>query len=95
MFRNGWGVTAIDTLSTALILGDADTVNEILEFVPTVDFTTTKKFNDSVSVFESNIRYLGGLLSGTFQAHIPLVNSPRLLSLRLRSPEGAHEGPGI
>lgn len=47
-------------------MGDTNAVNEILEFVPTVDFTTTKKVNESVSLFESNIRYLGGLLSGMF-----------------------------
>ncbi|KFH40464.1 mannosyl-oligosaccharide alpha-1,2-mannosidase 1B-like protein [Hapsidospora chrysogenum ATCC 11550] len=62
--RNGWGVTAIDSLSTAIIMRDKDTVNKILDFVPTLDFTTTKKENELVSVFESNIRYLGGLLSG-------------------------------
>jgi mannosyl-oligosaccharide alpha-1,2-mannosidase len=59
-------VTAIDSLSTAIIMREKDTVNKILDFVPTVDFTTTQKVNETVSVFESNIRYLGGLLSGAF-----------------------------
>lgn len=64
--RNQWGVTAVDTLSTAIIMGETQTVEEILDFVPSIDFTTTKKVNESISVFESNIRYLGGLLSGIF-----------------------------
>lgn len=59
-------MTAIDSLSTAIIMGEKDTVNKILDFLPTLDFTTTQKANEPVSVFESNIRYLGGLLSGAF-----------------------------
>jgi mannosyl-oligosaccharide alpha-1,2-mannosidase len=64
--RNGWGVTAVDSLSTAIVLEDAEIVKQILEFVPEIDFTTTKEVNESISVFETNIRYLGGLISGTF-----------------------------
>lgn len=63
--RNQWGVTAVDTLSTAIIMCETETVEQILNYVPDIDFTTTKKVNDSVSLFESSIRYLGGLLSGT------------------------------
>lgn len=73
--RNQWGVTAIDTLSTAIIMGETQTVEEILDFVPSIDFTTTKKENESVSVFESNIRYLGGLLSGELPDEFPLERS--------------------
>ncbi|KAG6041194.1 hypothetical protein E4U41_005684 [Claviceps citrina] len=62
--RNAWGVTAIDALSTAIVMGESTTVNQILEYVPTIDFTTTKEANSPISLFESNIRYLGGLLSG-------------------------------
>ncbi|GAB0137839.1 hypothetical protein EsDP_00006092 [Epichloe bromicola] len=62
--RNAWGVTAIDALSTAIILGESETVNQILKHVATIDFTTTKEANSSVSLFETNIRYLGGLIAG-------------------------------
>lgn len=41
-------------------------VNQILDFIPSVDFTTTKKPNESISLFESTIRYLGGLLSSMY-----------------------------
>lgn len=63
--RNGWGASAIDAFSTALIMGKTDVVSQILDFVPEIDFSTS--YNDTVvSVFETTIRYLGGLLSGTY-----------------------------
>jgi mannosyl-oligosaccharide alpha-1,2-mannosidase len=63
--RNAWGVTAVDTLSVAIILKDRESVNQIVEFVPTIDFTTTALADEQISLFETNIRYFGGLLSGT------------------------------
>lgn len=57
-------MTAFDSLSASIILGDRESVNQILEFVPTIDFTTTAKSGESISLFETNIRYFGGLLSG-------------------------------
>lgn len=59
---NQLGVTVFDTSSTAIIMGQVEIVEQILEFIPTVDFTTTKKLNESISLFESNIRFHGGLL---------------------------------
>jgi mannosyl-oligosaccharide alpha-1,2-mannosidase len=62
--RNGWGVAAIDGLDTAIIMEQADIVEKILDFVPTIDFTRTNTPEPSVvSLFETNIRYIGGLLS--------------------------------
>lgn len=61
--RNGWGVTAFDALSTAVIMEQTDIVNFILDYIPTVDFTkTVTPRNSVVSVFETNIRYLGGMI---------------------------------
>ncbi|KAJ0342323.1 hypothetical protein COL922a_001355 [Colletotrichum nupharicola] len=59
--RNGWGASAIDALSTAIIMENKDIVGQILDFVPTINFDVT---STEVSVFETTIRYLGGLLSG-------------------------------
>lgn len=59
-FRNNWGASAIDALSTALIMGLQTIVTEVLEYVPTIDFTTTAT---GVSLFETTIRYLAGMLS--------------------------------
>ncbi|KAG6017485.1 hypothetical protein E4U54_007068, partial [Claviceps lovelessii] len=62
--RNAWGASAVDALSTAIIMEDDKAVDQILKYVPTIDFTTTKNVSDPISLFETNIRYLGGLLSG-------------------------------
>jgi mannosyl-oligosaccharide alpha-1,2-mannosidase len=63
--RNAWGVTPIDSLSTAIIMEEAEIVNQILDFAATIDFTTTQETESEISVFETNIRYLAGLISGT------------------------------
>ncbi|EJD51252.1 seven-hairpin glycosidase [Auricularia subglabra TFB-10046 SS5] len=60
--RNGWGATIIDALSTAKIMGLDDVYDEGVEFAKTIDFSKGKT-NNIVSVFETTIRYLGGLLS--------------------------------
>ena len=44
-------------------MGETDTVADILKFVPTINYTTTQKPDDSISLFETNIRYLAGMLS--------------------------------
>ncbi|EHA49470.1 mannosyl-oligosaccharide 1,2-alpha-mannosidase IB [Pyricularia oryzae 70-15] len=62
--RGGWGVTAVDGLDTAIIMEQTDIVNTILEHVRTINFTKTNTPKPSkISLFETNIRYLGGLLS--------------------------------
>lgn len=62
--RNGWGASAIDALSTALILENKEVINQIVEFIPTINFDRTAPGKEAVSVFETTIRYLGGLISG-------------------------------
>lgn len=66
--RNGWGVTAVDGLDTAIIMEQTDIVNQILDFIPMIDFTKVdtaarRGASLSVSLFETNIRYVGGLLA--------------------------------
>ena len=46
-------------------------VDDILDFIPTVDFTSTE---DAVSLFETTIRYLAGLLSAYDLLRGPLAN---------------------
>ncbi|KAJ4361670.1 hypothetical protein N0V95_001654 [Ascochyta clinopodiicola] len=45
----------------ALIMGEKDIVNQIISYIPTINWSTTQT---SVSLFETTIRYLGGILSG-------------------------------
>ncbi|PNY24772.1 alpha-1,2-Mannosidase [Tolypocladium capitatum] len=62
--RNGWGATVVDALSTAVVMGEADIVGQMLDRIAQIDFTTTPNAGDGISVFETTIRYLGGLLAG-------------------------------
>ncbi|KAE9990753.1 hypothetical protein EG327_000986 [Venturia inaequalis] len=63
--RNGWGATAVDALSTAIIMEIPSIVQTIVDYVPTIDYTRTSNVtSDTVSVFETTIRYLGGMLAG-------------------------------
>ncbi|KAE9992252.1 hypothetical protein EG327_009630 [Venturia inaequalis] len=62
--RNGWGLTMVDALDTAIIMGQKDIVKIILDFIPTVNFTKNNSVGPiDTSLFETNIRYLGGLLA--------------------------------
>ncbi|KAK0742423.1 glycoside hydrolase [Apiosordaria backusii] len=58
--RNGWGASAVDAFSTALIMGEYKIIDQILKYVPEINFNKT---GSEVSLFETTIRYLGGLLS--------------------------------
>lgn len=62
--RYGWGLTIVDSIDTAIIMGLTDLVTQMLDFIAKVDFTTTQFLNgdDGVQLFETNIRYIGGLL---------------------------------
>lgn len=59
--RNNWGASAVDALSTALVMESQPIVTDILNYIATIDYTTT---TTEVSLFETTIRYLGGMLSG-------------------------------
>ncbi|CAK3738419.1 glycoside hydrolase family 47 [Lecanosticta acicola] len=58
----GWGLTIIDSIDTAIIMGLEDVVKQMLDFISKVDFSLPKT-DEPVQVFETNIRYLGGLIS--------------------------------
>ncbi|KAH8920968.1 glycoside hydrolase family 47 protein [Atractiella rhizophila] len=60
--RNGWGASIVDSLATMQIMGLDDWFQEGVEFVETIDFTQSK-VDQTVSIFETTIRYLGGILS--------------------------------
>ncbi|ORZ21093.1 glycoside hydrolase [Absidia repens] len=64
--RNGWGATIVDSLDTLYIMGLMDEFKEAREFVAAIDWGST---NDHVQVFETCIRYVGGLLSAYDLSH--------------------------
>jgi len=45
-------------------MGEWETVDQILAYIPNINFDNT---TDEVSLFETTIRYLGGLVSGKSQ----------------------------
>ncbi|CAE7072201.1 unnamed protein product [Rhizoctonia solani] len=60
--RNGWGATIVDSLSTMHIMGLEAMFKEGVEFTLDIDFSKSKT-DSTVSLFESTIRYIGGILS--------------------------------
>jgi len=57
----GWGATLIDALGTLWIMRLEDEFKEAVEAVATIDWEKTT--GTSCNIFETTIRYLGGLLS--------------------------------
>ena len=57
----GWGATLVDSLDTLWIMGMENEFVEAVDEVAKIDFTTTPMA--SIPVFETVIRYLGGLIA--------------------------------
>lgn len=57
---SGWAATLVDALDTLWMMGLRDEFEEAVAAVGTIDFG--KSTNPRVNMFETNIRYLGGLL---------------------------------
>ncbi|KAK3305835.1 glycoside hydrolase family 47 protein [Chaetomium strumarium] len=57
----GWAATLVDSLDTLWIMGLEDEFDDAVTAVRAIDFTTTP-YRDQIPVFETVIRYLGGLL---------------------------------
>ncbi|XP_014561786.1 glycoside hydrolase family 47 protein [Bipolaris victoriae FI3] len=56
-----WGATLVDALDTLWIMGLKDEFEEAVKAVDKIDFTTTTRTD--IPLFETTIRYLGGLLA--------------------------------
>lgn len=69
---NGWGVTAVDSLDTMLMMGFEAEYNRGVQHVYKSDYAGSKVF---VLFFETSIRYFGGLLSA-----YAYTKDPQLLS---------------
>lgn len=57
---NGWGATLVDSLDTLWIMDMREDFSEAVDAIRKIDFTTSVR--DTIPVFETTIRYLGGLL---------------------------------
>lgn len=63
-FRNsfgGWGATLVDSMDTLWMMGMKDEFQRCVTAVAAIDWTRNDE--DVVNVFETTIRYLGGLLA--------------------------------
>ncbi|KAL7807003.1 glycoside hydrolase family 47 protein [Trichoderma aethiopicum] len=58
---SGWAATLVDSLDTLWIMGLRDEFDEAVAAVAEIDFGDST--NSRVNIFETNIRYLGGLLA--------------------------------
>lgn len=63
----GWGATLVDSLDTLWIMGFKDEFYEAVEAVAAIDFSKSEM--QFISVFETTIRYLGGMLSAYDLSH--------------------------
>ncbi|KAI0484883.1 glycoside hydrolase [Xylariaceae sp. FL0804] len=57
----GWGLSVVDGIDTAIIMNLTSIVQEQLEWIAGVDFSTTTY--GPVAIFDACIRYVGGLIS--------------------------------
>ncbi|KAI8356620.1 glycoside hydrolase [Choanephora cucurbitarum] len=60
--RNGWGATIVDALDTLYIMGLDQELKEAQDYVASIDWSKVSK-DEPVQLFETVIRYVGGLLS--------------------------------
>ncbi|KAK0704802.1 family 47 glycoside hydrolase [Lasiosphaeris hirsuta] len=67
----GWAATMVDALDTLLIMNLKDEFNAMLPFVGALDWADTPL--TSINVFETTIRYLGGLLSAYDLSGEPVI----------------------
>ncbi|KAH0444232.1 glycosyl hydrolase family 47 [Colletotrichum camelliae] len=58
---NGWGATLVDSLDTLWLMGLHDDFNDAVQYVGAIDWNNST--DPRCNLLETNIRYLGGLLS--------------------------------
>jgi mannosyl-oligosaccharide alpha-1,2-mannosidase len=82
-YKNGYGgrgATLVDTLDTLMIMGLDDEFTSALKAVSKIDFSTSA--DATLNLFETTIRYLGGLLSaydlGKTKHHVLLDKATEL-----------------
>ncbi|KAI8984576.1 glycoside hydrolase [Mycotypha africana] len=67
--RNGWGATIVDALDTLYIMGMHHEFRAAQRFVARIDWDRLISNDEPVQLFETVIRYVGGLLSAYELSH--------------------------
>ncbi|KII87574.1 glycoside hydrolase family 47 protein [Plicaturopsis crispa FD-325 SS-3] len=81
----GWGASLADALDTMWLMGLTDRFNDAVNFTSTIDFSKANT-DDTVSVFETSIRYVGGYLAAyelSGQAYPILVEKAKQVADKL------------
>ena len=73
----GWAATLVDTLDTLWIVGMKQEFKEAVAAIAEINFNTTEE--ETLNVFETNIRYLGGFLGAYDLSHDDGEDYPILL----------------
>ncbi|UPK96093.1 hypothetical protein LCI18_007028 [Fusarium solani-melongenae] len=68
---SGFGSTAIESLTTAIIMGEKTIMDRIMWFIGSATFTVTKLVAEEVNVYEATIRLIGSMVSA-----YDLLNGP-------------------
>ncbi|KAK6341570.1 maturation of Asn-linked oligosaccharides protein [Orbilia brochopaga] len=80
---SGWGASVMDGVGTAILMEMHDVVEQQLQFIAKVDFTRNEH---QISLFETTIRYLGGMLSA-----YDLLTGPYATAFQAREGEKNHK----
>lgn len=64
---SGWAATLVDSLDTLWMIGLKDEFEEAVKALDEINFSTTE--SESINVFETTIRYLGGFLGAYDISH--------------------------
>lgn len=66
--RNGWGATIVDALDTLYIMGLHKDFDDAQDYVASINWDKIRN-DEPVQLFETVIRYVGGLLSAYDLSH--------------------------
>ena len=77
----GWGATAIDSLSTAIIMRKEDVVTQIMEYIASLNLDSMPH-GTQFQVFETTIRHFGGMISAWDLLHGPFSDMVQNQTLR-------------
>lgn len=83
--RNGWSATLVDSLDTLFVMDLQDRFTQGVAATLKIDFSTSHT-DDGVSIFETTIRYIAGILSAyelSGATNAPLLDQARKLADKL------------
>jgi hypothetical protein len=74
--RSGFGSTAIESLTTAIIMGEKTIMDRIMWFIGSATFTVTRLVAEEVNVYEATIRLIGSMVSGSSPSNLDSRRNP-------------------